>query len=182
MNPYAILGVSSNASAHEIKSAYRRLVKQYHPDRQTSDASHDQIAAINHAYDILSDPIRRAQYDRGFSTIFIEQPEDPVEVYKREFKRKRFENDKREREEKLARRTRIYRIVRWIHMPITAFMVALLLHELFTTGGTTFFRCALLFNAGYVCYYKDYREGTYKLSFFNLFIFVIFFLVWWDNL
>src|SRR5690349_7047744 len=112
MNPYEILGVSVNATDHEIKRAYRNLVKRYHPDRRSPEASHEAIAAINHAYDILSDPEKRAQYDRGFASIFIEyaqqqQQEDPVEAYKREFKRKRWEREKQERQEVLTRRRNI---------------------------------------------------------------------------
>ncbi len=70
MNPYDVLGVSANATDQEIKRAYRNLVKRYHPDRRSPEASHEAIAAINQAYDILSDPEKRAQYDRGFRIDF----------------------------------------------------------------------------------------------------------------
>lgn len=58
--PYELLGVSSTASAAEIRSAYRRLARQHHPD--TGGAAAD-FAAITDAYDLLSDPARRARYD-----------------------------------------------------------------------------------------------------------------------
>ena len=170
MNPYAVLEVSTYASDQEIKTAYRRLVKRYHPDRRSPEASHDRIAAINHAYDILSDPAKRAQYDRGFATIFIEQPEDPVEVYKREFKRKRREKEKREREEELARKNNVYHIVRWMHVPILVFALGLILHDWFTAEGITFFHWVMFFNAGYVCYQKHYSDFAYKLAFLTLFL------------
>lgn len=109
MNPYDILNVSTNATDAEIKRAYRNLVKRFHPDRQSPEASHEQIAAINHAYDILSDPEKRARYDRGFAAIFFEpEKEDPVEAYKREFKRKRWGREKQEKEDELARKRAIY--------------------------------------------------------------------------
>lgn len=61
---YETLSISPEASAGEIKQAYRRLVKLFHPDSQRSTASHDRIADINVAYEVLSDPERRRFYDR----------------------------------------------------------------------------------------------------------------------
>jgi molecular chaperone DnaJ len=62
-NHYRTLEISSNSTSEEIKQAYRRLAKQFHPDRQTDNSSHDRIVAINAAYEILGDPQRRQQYD-----------------------------------------------------------------------------------------------------------------------
>lgn len=61
---YRILEVSPTATQAEIKQAYRRLAKLFHPDsnRQTSD--HDQIARVNAAYEILGDPQNRRSYDQ----------------------------------------------------------------------------------------------------------------------
>src|SRR6187399_2073294 len=134
MNPYAILGVSVNATDLEIKRAYRNLVKRYHPDRQSAEASHDQIVAINYAYDILSDPEKRARYDRGFAAIFSEPEEDPVEVYKREFKRKRREKEQQEKEEKLAAKKALYRVMRWMNIAVLVFGVGLIIHDWLTDG------------------------------------------------
>jgi len=62
---YDVLGVSRNASADEIKRAYRKLAKQYHPDRAKGDASAAaKFTEVQEAYDLLSDPKRREQYDR----------------------------------------------------------------------------------------------------------------------
>ncbi len=64
-DPYVILGVSRTASAEEIKKAYRRLAKQYHPDRNPGDkAAEKRFKETQAAYDVLGDADRRAQYDR----------------------------------------------------------------------------------------------------------------------
>ncbi len=63
---YAILGVSSNATQDEIKSAYRKLAKQYHPDLHPGDdAAAEKFKEVNEAYSIVGDPDKRAKYDRG---------------------------------------------------------------------------------------------------------------------
>jgi curved DNA-binding protein len=62
---YEILGVPRSASTDEIKKAYRRLALKYHPDR---GGDHDKFKEINEAYQVLSDPQKRAQYDQFGST------------------------------------------------------------------------------------------------------------------
>jgi|GEM_PF-1151785 len=178
MNPYAVLGVSVNATDQEIKSAYRRLVKRYHPDRRQPEASHEQIAAINEAYDILSDPQKRSQYDRGFAGIFFEppppQPEDPVEVYKREFKRKRWEREKQEKEKRLQRRKGNYTFLRLAHMPILVFAIGLALYDLLLTpDGFNEFHLLMCVNSAYICYKNWYTDGIYRLARVNFFLFII---------
>lgn len=64
MNHYDILELDPSATQRDIKHSYRRLAKQFHPDTQTDQASHEKIIAINAAYEILSDPHRRHQYDQ----------------------------------------------------------------------------------------------------------------------
>lgn len=62
---YSILGVSRDASQEEIKKAFRRLARKYHPDLNQGDKSaEEKFKEINEAYACLSDPVRRANYDR----------------------------------------------------------------------------------------------------------------------
>ncbi len=62
---YEVLGLERNAGVDEIKKAYRKLAMQYHPDRNTDDASaEEKFKEVGEAYAILSDPDKRAKYDR----------------------------------------------------------------------------------------------------------------------
>ncbi|WIY53393.1 DnaJ C-terminal domain-containing protein [Devosia sp. YIM 151766] len=65
-DPYTVLGVSRSASEKDIKSAYRKLAKKYHPDQNPDDPSaHGKFAEATHAYDLLNDKEKRGQFDRG---------------------------------------------------------------------------------------------------------------------
>ena len=73
---YKVLGVGRDADEREIKKAYRRLSKQYHPDKAASqgispEAAQSKMAAINEAYEVLSDAELKARFDRG------DDPNDP---------------------------------------------------------------------------------------------------------
>ena len=65
-DPYTVLGVPRSASEKDIKSAYRKLAKKYHPDQNPDDPSaHGKFAEATNAYDLLNDKEKRAQFDRG---------------------------------------------------------------------------------------------------------------------
>lgn len=65
-DPYKTLGVDKKASAEEIKKAYRKLARQYHPDRNPDDPkAEERFKEIQQAYDILGDAEKRKQFDRG---------------------------------------------------------------------------------------------------------------------
>ena len=65
-DPYEVLGVARNASAKEIKSAYRKLAKKYHPDQNPDDPkAKERFAAANQAYEVVGDEKARAAFDRG---------------------------------------------------------------------------------------------------------------------
>src|SRR5450755_3244863 len=63
---YKVLGVGKNASDEEIKKAYRKLARKYHPDRNSGDKqAEERFKEISQANDVLSDPDKRKAYDRG---------------------------------------------------------------------------------------------------------------------
>src|SRR5215831_12866516 len=64
--PYEVLGVKATASADEIRKVYRKLAKQLHPDLNPGKPEAEaRFKAVAAAYDLLSDPEKRARYDRG---------------------------------------------------------------------------------------------------------------------
>ncbi len=65
-DPYEILGVKRDATQEQIRSAYRKLAKKLHPDLNPGDkTAEDRFKSVTAAYDLLSDPDKRARFDRG---------------------------------------------------------------------------------------------------------------------
>jgi len=64
-NYYSVLGLTDNASGIEIKNQYRKLAKQYHPDRN-NESTQEKMAEINKAYEVLSDAVLKVEYDKFY--------------------------------------------------------------------------------------------------------------------
>jgi molecular chaperone DnaJ len=97
---YQTLEIASDATQTEIKQAYRRLAKQFHPDTNQDTASHDKISQINAAYEILGDPQRRRSYDQqlqdsaqleaaGFSTSGVRSRRQRTEAAQAHYRKQR---------------------------------------------------------------------------------------------
>jgi DnaJ-class molecular chaperone len=83
-DPYQTLGVKKDASQETIQKAYRRLAKKLHPDLNPGNKqAEEQFKAVSAAYDLLSDPQKRARYDRG--EIDASGVERPRQRYYRDF-------------------------------------------------------------------------------------------------
>ncbi len=67
---YKVLDISENASSSEIREAYRKLVRQWHPDRNPYTPTSDDIMKMyNEAYEVLSDPEKRSAYDASIGIL-----------------------------------------------------------------------------------------------------------------
>lgn len=73
-NYYQILGIPNNASPQQVKSVYNQLAMKYHPDKNKEPTAVDKFILITEAYEILSDPIKRADYDTHFKGISYATP------------------------------------------------------------------------------------------------------------
>lgn len=70
---YAILGISRTATLSEIKTAYRKLAMQYHPDVNRESNAHEKFIEINEAYEILCDASKRAVYDELYDAAYAKK-------------------------------------------------------------------------------------------------------------
>lgn len=100
MDYYQILGVSREASETDIRNAYRKLVKLYHPDKNPSAEAKNAILLINEAYEVLSDPGKRLQYDQPVYSFEVKNTqEDLRQAQRRENYRRWQETERTKREE-----------------------------------------------------------------------------------
>ncbi len=85
-NYYRTLGLTRNCTQAEIKAAYKELAKKWHPDKNKSVNAHDMFIEIHEAYEILSNPIKRASYDELFSE------NNSIALVNKEFKQKQHDD------------------------------------------------------------------------------------------
>jgi protein-S-isoprenylcysteine O-methyltransferase Ste14 len=148
-NLYAILGVNRTADQNEIKSAYRRLARKYHPDVNAEPTAASKFSAINEAYQTLIDPDKRRIYDRTGSvtrnTSSSHHNSPAARAARRAYYQARADrivNDwlQREREETRARGKAVYTTVTLF---LSTFMVAMTKPSVFETA-SIFWRILLL--------------------------------------
>jgi molecular chaperone DnaJ len=97
-NHYQTLDVQRDATQAEIKQAYRRLAKRFHPDTHSKTANHDRISQINAAYEVLGDPQNRKSYDQelsyaeaGFSAETVSSRQQRTEAAQAKYRQQRQE-------------------------------------------------------------------------------------------
>ena len=123
MDPYEVLGVNKEASLDDIRRAYRRLAKKYHPDVNSDKGAVEKIAIINAAYEQLADLDKRLVVDTYFCSTNIELEEDPVEAYKREYKRQKINESREKAGKKAERQAKVYTLIRTLCYPIGIFSI-----------------------------------------------------------
>jgi len=85
-NYYATLGVAPNASDDEIKKIYRSLAMRYHPDRNSAPGAEARFKAVSKAYEILSDPVKREEYNQSVNhRIVLDAEAEAYELWRQVF-------------------------------------------------------------------------------------------------
>jgi hypothetical protein len=125
---YEILGVPVYADDAEIKSAYRKRVKEFHPDRNKSEEAKEVILLINEAYDVLADQAKRARYDLSRVQVSeVVYEEDPREIYRREYIRKKNEKVRLQKIRTVRNEKLTMRLFRFMAFPILLFAFLLII-------------------------------------------------------
>lgn len=71
---YAVLGIDSDATTGALKSAYRKKASEFHPDRNTAPDAAARFRGVQEAYDLLSDAVKRQEYDENRRRSLLENP------------------------------------------------------------------------------------------------------------
>ena len=77
---YGVLGIARGASVQEVQKAYRKLAQKYHPDKMGDSVDAKVFRRVQKAYDTLSDPMKRQEYDDESSVKFVKNPEEYAHV------------------------------------------------------------------------------------------------------
>lgn len=141
MDYYEILGVARTASQGEIKNAYRRLVKQYHPDKNPSEQAKTFIQLINEAYETLSDSTKRQHYDQPtVRIVYAEpsyQPPENVEAQRKERFRQWRERERIKYEEQEAYKQYAFKQFKKYNLIVVCWAFLLIAENLFLPNRTT---------------------------------------------
>lgn len=85
-NYYNTLGIAPNASEDEIKKVYRSLAMRYHPDRNQAPGADARFKAIAKAYEVLSDPVKREEYNQSLNhRIIIDAEAEAYQLWRSVF-------------------------------------------------------------------------------------------------
>src|SRR5262245_14264602 len=172
-NLYARLGVNRTATPNQIKSAYRRLARKYHPDVNADPSASEKFAKISEAYQVLSDPESRERYDRSGRASTSKTRSEPDSAYARAARRAYYQAQtdrvvkewlQHDREEIKARSRAVYTTVTLF---FSTFLVAMTNFSIYEST-SLFWRATLvvLFAAGVWHLVKSllehFRYYTYK--------------------
>ncbi len=117
MTYYEILGVTPEAGFAEIKTNYRNLVKQYHPDLNPSEEAKELIILITEAYEVLSNPSKKYIYDQqlnGVELVVEEEPQvDEYELFRQDYIRRNREKEEHHWRQLFAMKVKFYKMQRY---------------------------------------------------------------------
>ena len=108
---YQILGIPPGSSREDVRAAYRRLVRQYHPDVNPAPEAKEKFQEIARAYEYLT----KTPSEEEYSSIFSEQPaEDPLKAWREELKAKRAQKEKEKAQQKQQMLQKVYRVINFL--------------------------------------------------------------------
>lgn len=119
MNHYEVLGVKNSSSQAEIKKAYRKLVKKYHPDINADITAADKMIIINEAYEVLSNTTSKNLYDLFLAGVPVKtnlSEDSPYQRYKEEYRAKRVKQERDKIIYLVKLKTRFYKFERIINV------------------------------------------------------------------